>query len=458
VRLILIEFNELSPVLMDKFIAAGKLPNFARLRSESDVYLTDAQEAQEHLEPWIQWVTVHSGLTHAEHGITYLDEGHKLTRKNLWDLLSDAGKRVLVCGSMNIDYAKPLNGWVIPDPWATTVEPYPVEELRPYHRFVSANVQEYTRENLALSRREQAEFLAFMLRHGLSPATVTAILRQLIRERSSDVQWKRAVLLDKLQYDVFSSYWKRGRPDFATFFLNSTAHFQHVYWRNMEPEHFKVKPAAGEQAVYQDAILYGYEQMDQIVGRLLGLAGADTTLMFATSLSQQPCLTYEETGGKTLYRPTDFDAFLEAVGVSGAADVAPVMAEEFHIRFDTEAMASAAESQLSRLRYGDSTVLGVRREGTDLMCGCRIWERVEPDAVLRIEGDERTIPFHDLFYRVDIVKSGMHHPDGMLWVRRPERRHAEHTGKLPLTSIAPTILEMFGLEVPAYMNREAVLA
>jgi hypothetical protein len=100
----------------------------------------------------------------------------------------------------------------------------------------------------------------------------------------------------------------------------------------------------------------------------------------------------------------------------------------------------------------------VRRQGTDLMCGCRIWERVEPDAVLRIEGDERTIPFHDLFYRVDIVKSGMHHPDGMLWVRRPERRHAEHTGKLPLTSIAPTILEMFGLEVPAYMNRDAVLA
>jgi len=31
-RLILAEFNELSPVLMDKFIAAGKLPNFERLR------------------------------------------------------------------------------------------------------------------------------------------------------------------------------------------------------------------------------------------------------------------------------------------------------------------------------------------------------------------------------------------------------------------------------------------
>jgi hypothetical protein len=457
VRLILIEFNELSPVLMEKFIAAGKLPNFARLRAESEVRLTDAQEEQEYLEPWIQWVTVHSGLRHAEHGITYLGEGNKLAQKSIWDLLSDAGKRVLLCGSMNIDYEVPLNGWVIPDPWATNVTPYPADEFRPYHRFVSANVQEYTRENLALSRREQVEFLAFMVRHGLAPSTVSAIARQLISERSSDVHWKRAVLLDRLQWDVFRSYWKRGQPDFATFFLNSTAHFQHAYWRNMEPEHFKIKPDPGEQAVYQDAILYGYEQMDALCGRLLRLAGDDTTLMFATALSQQPCLTYEETGGKTLYKPTDFEALLRAAGITDTAVAAPVMAEEFHLTFDTEAIAIAAESRLTRLRYRDAAVLGIRRQGADLMCGCRVWERVEPDALVQVDGEARTIPFDELFYRVDMVKSGMHHPDGMLWVRTPDRRHVEHSGKVPLTSIAPTILEMYGLEVPAHMHREAAL-
>src|SRR5688572_2600541 len=101
-RLILAEFNELSPVLMDKFIAAGKLPNFERLRRESEAYLTAAGEEQDDLEPWIQWVTVHSGLTYSEHGIRDLGDGYKLDRKNVWDLLSDAGKRVWVCGSMNV--------------------------------------------------------------------------------------------------------------------------------------------------------------------------------------------------------------------------------------------------------------------------------------------------------------------------------------------------------------------
>ncbi len=73
---------------------------------------------------------------------------------------------------MNINYRLPINGWVLPDPWMRSVKPHPEEELRPYYRFVSANVQEYTREDVPLSRGEQLAFLKFMARHGLSPATI----------------------------------------------------------------------------------------------------------------------------------------------------------------------------------------------------------------------------------------------------------------------------------------------
>ena len=453
-RLILAEFNELSPVLMDKFIAAGKLPNFARLRGESEVHLTHAEEEQEDLEPWIQWVTVHSGLSYAEHGVRNLGDGDKLTVKSVWDLLSDAGRQVWVCGSMNVNYELPINGWVVPDPWMRKVRPHP-DELDLYYRFVAANVQEHTREETPLSRREQLSFLSFMARNGLSPTTVKAIVRQLIDERSADVHWKRAVILDKLQFDLFRSHWKRKRPDFATFFLNSTAHFQHLYWRNMEPEHFKVKPEPGEQAVYEDAILFGYEQMDQICGRLLDMAGDDTTLMFATALSQQPCLTYEESGGKVIYRPSDFDAFVRMVGIPTPTEVTPVMAEEFHLEFSSEERAREAEARLAELRYEGDQALSVSREGTDLLCGCQVWTEVEPDAVLHLDGSE-TVPFFETFYKIDMVKSGMHHRDGMLWIRRPHGDHGELSGKVPLTAIAPTILGMYGLDPPAYMRGAAL--
>src|SRR5262249_49450182 len=153
-------------------------------------------------------------------------------------------------------------------------------------------------------------------------------------------QWKRATILDKLQFDLFRWYWKQERPLFSTFFLNSTAHFQHLYWRNMEPEHFKLKPSPGEQARYQDAILYGYQEMDKLVGRFMELAGDDTTLVFATAFSQQPFLNYEDKGGKTPYRPIDFDRFLRDVGIHAPAKASPVMTHQFHLDFATEEAAS----------------------------------------------------------------------------------------------------------------------
>ncbi|MHC5730644.1 MAG: hypothetical protein ACYTXY_42365, partial [Nostoc sp.] len=62
--IILLEFNELCPSLMERFIKEGKLPNFQRLYEQSEVYTTDAEEKPPFIEPWIQWVTVHSGLSY----------------------------------------------------------------------------------------------------------------------------------------------------------------------------------------------------------------------------------------------------------------------------------------------------------------------------------------------------------------------------------------------------------
>ncbi|HEY1417044.1 MAG TPA: hypothetical protein VGF41_04040, partial [Myxococcaceae bacterium] len=66
---IVLEFNELSPVLMRRFIDAGHLPAFRRLRDEAEVWTTDAGERPPFLEPWIQWITVHSGQPYREHGV-----------------------------------------------------------------------------------------------------------------------------------------------------------------------------------------------------------------------------------------------------------------------------------------------------------------------------------------------------------------------------------------------------
>jgi hypothetical protein len=458
VPLILLEFNELSPPVIKKLMAAGELPNFERFHNEAEVHETEADERAPNLEPWIQWVTVHTGIPYRDHGIERLGDGHELDEPNLWDYVSDRSGSVWVCGSMNINYRSPINGWVLPDPWVTKVRPHPEEELRPYYRFVSANVQEHTREEAPLARSEQLAFVSFMVRHGLSPATATAIVRQLASERRSNTRWRRPVILDRVQFDLFRWHWRKAKPTFSTFFLNSTAHYQHLYWRHMDPESFEVKPDPAERTIYEDAIPYGYRQMDRMVGQFLDLAGDDTTLVLLTAMSQEPCLKYEDIGGKMMYRPKDFERLLEALDIGEPADSAPVMAEEFQLDFATEEGARDAESKLAAVRYRGQPAIRVERRGRNIFGACGIVEQVEPDAVLQVDGGDRTVSFFDLFYQLDLVKSGIHHPDGLMWIRTPARTHSVNREKVPLVSAAPTVLRLMDIDPPDRMQGEALEA
>ncbi len=458
-RVVLLEFNELSPEPMQRFMAEGKLPSFSRFYHQAQVFTTDAEAVAPDLEPWIQWITVHTGLSHGAHDVRILGDAHALSDKAVWDVVSDHGGKVWLCGSMNLQYQSPIRGWVLPDPWMTKVAPQPADELAPYTRFVSAYVIGRSLDHVPLRARQKLEFVRFMAHHGLSAETLKALVTQLLIERTQPgARWKRAVLLDRLQFDLFRWVYRRERPDFSTFFSNSTAHFQHLYWRNMQPDAFHVKPSRDEQVIYEKAILYGYQQMDKLLGRFLEFVGDDTTLVFCTALSQQPCVTYEQAGGKRWYRPRHFEVLLSTSGVAGPYRIAPIMAHEFCIDFDSEAEARRAEAQLRLVRTADDKpVLIVERTGTQIRAACYLSGELPADTSLRLAGVDRPIPFFDLFYRVDGLKSGMHHPDGMLWIRTPDRRHNVEPIKVSLIDVAPTLLAMLGVAKPSHMVGKAIL-
>jgi len=453
-RIILLEFNELTPHLMERFVDMGCLPHFKRLRDESQVYTTEAAERGWELNPWVQWVTVHSGLDYCDHQIIELDEGDRLRAERVWDVVSAAGRPVWVCGSMNVGYQASPKGAIMPDPWTTKVAPWP-DALKPFFRFVQQSVLEHTSDHLALSRAEYARFLAFMATHGMTAATFAAIARQLASERFGGSRWRRAVLLDRLQFDVFRWYYRRLQPAFSTFFSNSTAHFQHFHWREMEPHLFRVQPSAEKLAEHERTILFGYQQMDALVGRFLRLAGRDATLIFATAISQQPCLAYEDQGGKMMYRPTDVSRLMQFAGVTQPYTAAPVMAEVFILRFASDADAAAAETTLAALRVRSRPAMQLLRNGAEINAKCQIHDPLDANTTLSrgcAQAGEDETPFFKMFYALEESKSGMHHPDGMLWIRVPGASPSRHTNKVPLASLAPTILQLLSLPRPAHMK------
>jgi hypothetical protein len=431
-RLILLELNELCPHLVDRFIDEGALPNFKRLRDASETFITHTND--EVLEPWIQWVTVHTGVPFSEHGIKDLDEAEKVTHNTFWDGLAE--ENVLLMSPMNVKFRRRNQSVFMPDPWAASQAPS--VELEPFYNFVRAAVNSHARAD-RLDFKVAARALRFLLAHGPRLNTLAAAFGQLFVERLGrrDAKWRRATILDRLLWDVFAHFWRGPRqPRVGIFFSNATAHYQHKYWSHYDPSLFSLKPNAAEVETYGNVIRFGYQAHDRLIGKAMALAGADTAIALCTALSQQPMLDYEVRGGKQMFLVKDFAALQTALGMRAAARPEALMAEEAWLHFATEADGAEGYRKISSASTGDGRALFKLRgfDGKSFIIGCAVFAREVDAHTTIVNAAGASLPFHKYFLPMETVTTGKHHPDGLFWIMsgRPARR-------VPTTGIAETL-------------------
>ncbi len=459
-NLIVLEFNELSPELMDRFIAQGHLPNFEILKKESDVFISDTiDHGSDEVEPWVQYCTSHTGVRAAVHQVMHLGSGNSYEGPRYWDVASQAGRKVMIWSSMNAVVRDGFKGVLLPDPWAgDSIRPTP-SNLESFYSFVSKNVQDHTKPGAAVTRFETLKFLWFIMTHGVSIGTFRGLASQLMNEKKTGrFRWRRAFVLDRIIADIFCHFYSRFRPDLATFFLNSTAFVQHRFWRNMDPDAFQIKPTEVEQAELKNAVLEGYQNMDRILGKLRKVAeGARFCLV--TAHSQQPHLKHESSGGKVTFRPKDFQKWVVALKLPGVAKIEPVMTEQFRIFFHDQKSMEDSFRILSSIKVETEPAISVRKEPNDaLFCGCSIHHSIDKDSKLNWidNGNPKEDSFYALFYLIAALKSGRHHPDGIFWVSRDFNRGIVHEGRVPVGSVAATVLNLMDLPVPVDFQTPAV--
>lgn len=448
-RTILLEFNELCPALLDKWILEGRLPNFGRLRAECCTFVTEPDvDNPAKLEPWIQWYSLHTGLAYEQHGVFHLTEGATAKHQDIYSAMLDAGITVGSFASMNV---RPFSGpgsFFVGDPWTEKGDAYP-SELNVYNRFVSHNVREYSNATNRLGIADYAQFLRFISTRGLRVSTVGKILRQLLDEATKDrrLSYRRVAILDRLQFDVFRHFYRTLRPEFATFFINSTAHLQHSYWRHMEPDKFRVRPEKPELDLYGEAILFGYQAMDELVGDFLALSQKEgARLMFATALSQQPFLRHEDAGGQHFYRAKNIESFLAKLDIR-PDDVDPTMTNQYLVRFNDQEARDQAHARLAALLVNEKPLIGfapIETAATELYFGCQITTKLDPAALITDERTGEQYSFAREFYLIDAIKSGRHHPDGALWIQTG--RHRQIVDRVSILDVFPTILDLFGVD------------
>ena len=91
-KLILIELNEINFDIVKKYISNTKLKNFSFIIN-NNFKTTTAEKEYSKLEPWIQWVSVHTGMDADEHKILGL-ESQKILITNKF--LKKYKKKILV--------------------------------------------------------------------------------------------------------------------------------------------------------------------------------------------------------------------------------------------------------------------------------------------------------------------------------------------------------------------------
>jgi hypothetical protein len=344
-KLVILELNEVNFEFVEKYVAAGKLPNFRRLFDRYGYAETKSESKYEELEPWIQWVTAHSGLPFAEHKLFRLGDVKDSEITQIWEYLeSEFGATVAAVSPMNAVNRTRNSPFFVPDPWTGGK----VSGPRPMARLYES-ISRVVNENASakVSFRDYVTLLFGLLRYGRI-RSYPAFLSYVIGSRSG--KWRKALVLDRLLADMFVKGWVAHKPDFATLFVNAAAHIQHHYMFSSAAYSGDARNPNWYIGREYDPLLEVYSLYDRIIGEVMELP--ETRVMLLTGLHQDPHeqVTY-------YYRLRKHGEFLNKIGIEFAS-VEPRMSRDFLIRFDSEEAARKAEAVLSGVK-ADSDGVGL---------------------------------------------------------------------------------------------------
>src|SRR5262245_15169662 len=119
-RIMFVELNEINFELVESYIARGELPTLRRFFEEHGYVRTTSEEAHERANPWMQWVTAHTGLDLDEHGVFRMGDMFYHDHEQIWERLESAGLTVGALTPFNATNRTRKAAFFMPDPWMRT--------------------------------------------------------------------------------------------------------------------------------------------------------------------------------------------------------------------------------------------------------------------------------------------------------------------------------------------------
>lgn len=438
--LLLLELNEINFESIEAYARAGKLPALSSLLARHGYSRTESEQDYETLEPWIQWVTAHTGLSFAEHGVFRLGDivHHDLVQ--IWEQLEAYGLKVGAVSPLNAKNRTRNAAFFVPDPWTETDVTGSQITCRLYEAIAQA-VNDNAGGRLEISSKL---WLALGAAANARPSNYGRYVKLALSGREKP--WAKAMFLDLLLADFFVGKIKQSRPDFATLFLNAGAHIQHHYMFSSSVYSGRQKNPAWYVPDAVDPVLEVYELYDRIIADVMH-ALPNYRLMLSTGLHQDPHpqLTY-------YWRLKEHAAFLQELDISFQR-VEPRMSRDFLVVCASSEQAREAERQLAMVTSADGTPLfSIDNRGGDLFVMLTYPKDIPPGFSFLL-GNQR---FEDLRRHVAFVaiKNGQHNGIGYFLDAGSPRK--SHPDTFPLRRLPDILKTMLGVGDCSAQHQEAV--
>jgi len=354
-KTILLGLNELNFDYVKFYISKGLLPNFKKLFEIQPLIETVSEKEYKLLEPWVQWVTIHTGKTFDEHQVFRLgDIVNNPELLQIFEELEAEGLSVGAVSPFNAENRLKNPSFFVPDPWTKT-EASGNKIIKALYQAVHQSVNDNAKSKLNFKS---------IISLGLGLLLYVPISRWLhyvktvLKVKNPGV---KAVILDSLLADVHLKLWKKHKPDFSNLFLNSGAHIQHHYLFNSKAYQGDLKNPDWYCSVDFDPLIKILSEYDYQIGKLLKLKGLK--LIIATGLHQQPHehLTF-------YWRLKEHVKFAEMIGIKNLSEILPRMSRDFLVKFNNENDAKNAENLLNSFfaSKDDVKIFEVDNRGTSL--------------------------------------------------------------------------------------------
>lgn len=231
--MLIIELNEFDPKFLKETSKKLKLENIQKIFNLKHSKTTTKESIEHHgLDPWVQWVSIHTGETFKNHKISRLGQTKIQSKNQIWNKLSR--EKNIKCGIWGVINAPAAglkgDNFFLPDPWSFEEVAYPdsINDFLALPRYISKNyLSPFKKEAIVPFFR----MLFFILKNRGGGKT-----RQLFKLFLNGFKiaglnlHTLSTLLDYMSTSYFINQKHKSKTSFNIIFLNHIAHLQHQFW------------------------------------------------------------------------------------------------------------------------------------------------------------------------------------------------------------------------------------